>query len=579
MIEHDSEDIRERTNGDGSTNELRPDRTGKFPWRHARSNVVVRAVEWLVAFAVLGYGALLLGTALRLSLGTPFRFIDDYGDWNAVSVFESGNFGKWLFGEVLSGTHGRWRPGFTLWNAVVWTLFGANPALHHLSRLAATAATATMSAAFVSQAFKRPLSRLSRIDRTVVLAIPVLLILFWPNRPDARLAPQEIPSALWLSAANLLLLRIVRAARNASLPAKIAEFAAFSATLFLLAISKETNIAFLPVFLLAAAVSARRVPIGTAVSIGLVSSAVLALSVRNVLGAMQGEGYAHAAISTSTTIQNAAVLVRDLFGFPVSVPLAIVLLSAVVAPFFRAIAVVGKPKRTEESAWTALLCAETAGLFAILCLQWMVVLRYWYPLVPLAASLASVSALSLFRRYPDRAAGIRTFLAFSAASFLVCNGHDYCHQFVVQRTAGEVEKAALVVASREAAEGRTVLVRTPETSEYHDKFLMAAGPFRRRFGGTPIPLTALQGRPMSLETDETYATMARKELPVQPFEIRSCTPADLPVRPALQLFRKGSALFQGRQHPVERLDAGVVDTRYVWVFFRGPVPESKVSSR
>ena len=547
--------------------------------RRIRGSSIVHALGWIVALAALSYGAILLGTALWLSVGTPFRLIDDYGDWNAVFLFEPGNFVRWLFNEVLSGTPERWRPGFTLWNAVAWTLLGPSPACHHMSRLAATAVTAAMSAAFVSRAFHRSLSRLSRINRIFVLAIPVLLILFWPNRPDARLAPQEVPSALWLAVANLLLIRIVRTEGSAGLPIRIAEWVAFAAALLLLAVSKETNVAFLPVFLLAAAISARRVPIRTAVSIGIASLAVLVLSVRNILVALRGAGYAHAEMSLSIVAENAIDVFRDLFGFPASAPLALVLLAAVVAPFFLAFAAVRKAERREEAGWTALMCAETVALFAMLCLQWKVVLRYWYPLVPLVASLAAVSAAALFLRFRERPAAIRALLAFLAAAFLVCNGHDYCLQFVVQRTAGEVEGAALRIAARDASEGRRVLVRTPETSEYHEHFLEAAGPFRRRFGGTPVPLVVCHGRPTSLAADETYATMARGELPVQPFEVCSRTPEDLPVWPVLRIVRKGSALFQFRRQPVERLDAGAVDPRYVWLFFRGPVPESKDPSQ
>ena len=540
---------------------------------------VFRAFERLVAFAAVSYGAILFGTALWLSVGTPFRLIDDYGDWAAVSLFDSGGFSRWFFGEVLSGTPGRWRPGFTLVNAVSWRLFGPDPALHHLARLAATLATAAMSALFVRLSFRRSLSRLSRADRFAVLAMPVLMILFWPNRPDARLAPQEVPSAFWLAATNLLFLLVVRAGRNAARAIRIALLAAFSASLLLLAVSKETNVAVLPVFALAAAVLAFRGSLQTALPAGAASLAILGLAVRNILVATRGDGYAHAGLSASAAAGNAFSVLRDLFGFPASVPLALVLLAGAVAPFFLAAAAFRDPERREEAAWTALLLAETLALTAILSLQWMVVLRYWYPLVPLVSSLVAVSALALVRRFRKRASLARMFSLCLAAAFLVCNGHDYCTQFVVQRTAGEVEEAALRIAARDAAEGRTVLLRTPETSEYHDKFWLAAGPFRHRFGGTPVPLAACRGRPTSLAAGETYATMARGELPVRPSEICSKTVEELPVRPVLQIVRKGSALFQFRRNPVERLDAGAVDPRYVWVFFRGPVPEAKESVR
>lgn len=539
----------------------------------------IRAFGWISAVAVLAYAALLFGTTLWLSLGTPFRFIDDYGDWQAVSLFDSGSFSRWFFGEFLSGTPGRWRPGFTLFNAFSWRLFGPNPALHHLARIATTAATAAMSALFVRLSFRRSLSRLSRADRFAILAVPVLMILFWPNRPDARLAPQEVPSAFWLAAANLLLLLVARAGRNAGRAIRICLPAAFSASLLLLAISKETNVAVLPVFALAAAVLAFRGSLRTALPAGAASLAILGLSVRNVLAAMRGDGYAHAGLSASAAVGNAISIVRDLFGFPASVPLALVLLAGSAAPFLLAAAAFRDPERREEAAWTALLCGETLALAAVLSIQWTVVLRYWYPLVPLVGSLAAVSALSLAIRFRKRAASVRALLACLLAAFLVCNGHDYCRQFVVQRTAGEVEAAALRVAAREAAEGRTVLVRSSETSEYHDKFLQAAGPFRRRFGGEAVPLEECRGRPMSLAAGETYATMARGELAVRPFEICSRTAEDLPVRPLLRIVRRGSALFQLRRDPVERMDAGTVDPRYVWVFFRGPVPEAKEPSR
>ena len=77
-------------------------------------------------YLIMGIMILLLIPAYYLSVNTPFRLIDDYGDWMVKGrLFHYLNY----FGQ------GRYRPVYECGSEIYWSLWGVNYSLHHFTRL------------------------------------------------------------------------------------------------------------------------------------------------------------------------------------------------------------------------------------------------------------------------------------------------------------------------------------------------------------------------------------------------------------------------------------------------------------
>lgn len=176
--------------------------------------------------------------ALWYSINTPFSLIDDYSSWKILKVLSGpGDFAAWLKDIFFHFNPGRFRPVFDLYNYLTWSLFGTNYTLHHLARFAMKYAIAFFSI--------KTITLFKPIDNRLNLPVFVFLslFLFYPNNPEARLAPVELELVLFLSIgihyAAVLWMRYDGAIND--LPLK--DYMMLLASYVLMSFSKETALA------------------------------------------------------------------------------------------------------------------------------------------------------------------------------------------------------------------------------------------------------------------------------------------------------------------------------------------------
>ena len=177
--------------------------------------------RWPALLCLVVIPALLHLPIWRYSLATPFALVDDYGNWFFTLVDDYGNrhylraldsfaeFQTWLV-AIFDLPDGRYRPFWDLSNVVAWALYGDNPWAHHLSRWFFHIATAILfCAAFLRfHDIRSPLpalraGALAHGVRLVPPATFLYVLLFTPNLPAARLAPQEVHTVFFLSFCTL----------------------------------------------------------------------------------------------------------------------------------------------------------------------------------------------------------------------------------------------------------------------------------------------------------------------------------------------------------------------------------------
>ncbi|MDB9772767.1 hypothetical protein OAC11_08200 [Alphaproteobacteria bacterium] len=120
-----------------------------------------------------------------LSLTTPFRLIDDYSIWTIET-----NFFKYL----SFSKEGRYLPVFDLLNEISWSLFRTDYSLHHLSRLIIKLITFLLIFRLGQELIPLKSKRHEWISLVFVFAV----YFFYPNNPEARLAPQELPGSFFM---------------------------------------------------------------------------------------------------------------------------------------------------------------------------------------------------------------------------------------------------------------------------------------------------------------------------------------------------------------------------------------------
>ena len=423
----------------------------------------------------LGLGALILIPALLLylpvfyySLTTPFALVDDYQDWQFVALLDSPErLFHWLQGVLgLGEPERRYRPFWEFYNAVAWKVFGANPALHHLSRwLFHFGAVFCFAAAFwrIHRANRGENSAAAgpawRYLHLLPLALLVYICLFFPNVPAARLAPQEVYTVFFLGLCNWMAVLLLTADRDSGggrprwWQSRRLCYALFVLGYLGLAMSKEVNIAAALVLLVCwyALVLVRYGLAGRALLSGLPLLLIFGLALFNIYAAAQAGGVNHA-LTTELFRQNAGQIYAGLLQTETSwlIAAGFILLLAVLLT-----AVIGKIIRRRwdrELGFILLLLGQGLALSILLSASYGVALRYWHILIPILAVLLALGAGQLLRRMaarsPALAGGMGTALAAFILFFTAANYYDFLSQTIVQHSTRQVEAAALAAAAR-----------------------------------------------------------------------------------------------------------------------------------
>ncbi len=186
----------------------------------------------------LGLILILQLPAIWYSVRTPFTVVDDPSLANTVAKFSTWEkVSTWFNETFIDFSAVRFRPAFDLYNYVTWRVLGPNAGLHHLFRLVLKLVIAVVSLGILRLILGR-----GAAWRTGAMVF-LLLFLFYPNCPEARLGPVEL---LTVCALALNLWSFFKMSSRVSFSARI-----FSKYYILLALSylfllgsKETNILF-----------------------------------------------------------------------------------------------------------------------------------------------------------------------------------------------------------------------------------------------------------------------------------------------------------------------------------------------
>ena len=433
--------------------------------------------------ATLGLLCLGLVPVWALSLQTPFRLIDDYGAVFAVRRLGVGGFLRDNFSLAVNPA--RFRPTHDLGQLMAWGLFSAHPPLHHLMRLLMKMAAFAALLAVALRAVERAAGRRPNTGHHLaLLALAVSLFFYFPNNPEARLAPQELATVLYFMAALFFLGHRSRAVSLGL--ADVLCFVCFTLALW----AKEPNFITATPLLAAIAREGARRPGAAARRLAWVL-AHLALWLHAALKAavMNGAGYARAPLSWVAVEAMLRELPRQLLlsasgGW---VPLVFITGVALFAAW-------GLRQAPEGSLRAGLPLWMLLASLAQWALMWGPMLRY---AAPTAAFLILVTiagfGLLLARASTERAMARRALaLAAVALLFAATNYRDLVAQFAVQYVAGRTEEAVLAAVDDWMSAEPLRALHVATTSEYEYRLGVYFNEHRPFFTGRKASVVVLR---------------------------------------------------------------------------------------
>ena len=417
----------------------------------------------LVVWAMVVLAALLLLPAFLYSIRTGFALVDDVADWQTVSLWmrNPGRFLEWCRDTWLRFTPGRYRPLFELSNLVAWSLWGPHPAWHHAARWGLKLAALV---GFVIS-LRLVVGRNRAPWATLVMAY---LFLFFPNQPDARLAPQELGTVLFLALLNLVVARLHTAHGSDLAAARGGLLAGLYAACLALSWAKETNVAILAwvtLWFLGSSV-ARRSWRGALRAVPVVLLTLY--TALRVAAAARTAEYGVMELSWKTWLGNLAWLARELLQISTSWLIALALGLLLVGLLVSMARRLPSPRASD---WFALFVwGELAGLVLVVSVSWLQVLRYWYPLLPLVALLVALSLArlhaALVRRRPVYGEWLSAGCLLFVVYFVVCNLHAFYAQYAIQEHVRAVEQAVKLDIGARLADGQYVFTYSDESDLY-----------------------------------------------------------------------------------------------------------------
>lgn len=431
------------------------------------------------ALAVLCLGLLPVWT---LSIQTPFRLIDDYGAVFAVRRLGVAGFLRDNFSLAVNPA--RFRPTHDLGQVLCYGLFSTHAGLHHLMRLMMKLAAFAALWAVALRAVQKASGRLAIGERLALMALAVALFFYFPNNPEARLAPQELATILYFMGALFFMGRTHLASSRGS--ANILCFVCFTLALW----SKEPNfITGAPLLAVAAADHAGR---GGArrkrISWVLAYLAVWAHAALKA-AVMNADGYGRSPLRWAAVVAMLRELPQRILLSTSGAWVPILFLTGVALfAWFRVRRAPEGRLRAALPLW--MLLASLAGLL----LMWAPVLRY---AAPAAAFLVLVTVigfgclLSLSSTPSARALG---GLAFSVLAVLLAatNYSAVVAQFSVQYVAGRTEEAVLATVERIMSEEPARAMYVAPASEYEYRLGVYFNEHRPFFAGRSTPVTVLR---------------------------------------------------------------------------------------
>lgn len=486
--------------------------------------------RWPALLCLVVIPALLHLPIWRYSLATPFALVDDYGNWFFTLVDDYGNrhylraldsfaeFQTWLV-AIFDLPDGRYRPFWDLSNVVAWALYGDNPWAHHLSRWFFHIATAILfCAAFLRfHDIRSPLpalraGALAHGVRLVPPATFLYVLLFTPNLPAARLAPQEVHTVFFLSFCTLAAALTLAPSGAPTSKARRGAYILLLFGVLGLASCKETNVAI--VLWIWLAYHAYGVLARTVTNpwrwhaAGAPLLLVLLFTVYHIQRAHSDIGLGYGRHSPDI-VANANTILSGVSHWQTScviaVGLAILLTVLVLATGSRAARAIKTRTVDNELLFILFLAGQIATAFVTLCLIWHVTLRYWHVLLPPLAVLLGFASKYLLAaaarsEWLLRAAviGLSLLLVF----FVACNYYNFAFQTIVQHSYRHAERRLIEAIDRLSAAGEWIAIDHIDT-EPGNKLLRDVPAFYRIYRSHDINVRAQRpadGRPFHMVT-------------------------------------------------------------------------------
>lgn len=405
-----------------------------------RNNSILRMLIFLVVPSLLHI------PILYYSLTTPFGLVDDYVLSGYVRIFNDSFLG-WLDRTFLnfSDSRARYRPFWEIYNAITWSLFGATPWMHHLSRwILHFGAVFTFYAAF--RVFSRKSSAANstvpaeceKLDDLLPLIFLVYIYVFFPNSPSSRLGPLEVYFVSFFGLCTWMTALILSKRSRGRTSSSILEHVVFHVGYVGLCWSKEVGVAvaawiliFYYVFL---------VPGNNWKK--FMSSTPLALIFFHTTGMVyvasktSGTGYKNIGVVPEPFYENAIRLLKGLFQIETSLWLTVGFTILSVISLLSVVIKIVNRKLTNESLFFLFLLGSFMSMFSFLSLSYGVVLRYWHVLIPIFAMLLAFSIKFIFETIRRRHAiftylGVTTLTGF-VVFFVVVNYYNSLFQTTVQ---------------------------------------------------------------------------------------------------------------------------------------------------
>jgi hypothetical protein len=480
-----------------------------------------------------------------LSVQTPLRLIDDYGA--SFRLWDKPLREHLATNILLRDDDGRFRPTYDLGQWIAFGLFGADYRGHHALRLLLKVlAFAALLAVAVRHVEAAGAARPGPRERVVLAALAVALFFYFPNNPEARLTPQELPTVTYFLGCIFFLTR--RPGGGASSLDDVLGLACFALGLW----SKEPNVipgAVLLAIVLSQKAERRRHPRTLALLIGYAALWVHATLKVAVL-ALQG-GYGRPTLAWVDVMATVREIPRHV-------------LLAAIAPWLPAVFAFG----LASFVWLGIVrCAARAarvrsalllGLLLSAAAAYIFmssgVLRYAYPTGALVVLLTVIGFGLWLEGARGAAARRRRGLAIAGIglAFALTAYRDMTAQFSTQYVAGWTETAMLGRVERlmSAEPGRPFFAVTEGEYDwrvgiYFNRHLPYFAGRRTRIGVVSSPEEVPVGGDWVTRRTAARGFDTIVEMPAAP------VPPILPVATALS-----RAMRLGRPLPDPILDAG-----------------------
>ena len=441
-----------------------------------------------VQIALLGAPLLLLIPAIYYSLATPFSLIDDYlygSELQALAVFDDADsFLDWCHRNFVSSEMTRFRPFWELANGFALAVYGTTPWLHHLSRWLLHLASIAMFVSAVAITLKPDRKGVADTATSASVLIPIALMvhiwLFFPNSPVSRLMPQEIHTVFFLGLCNWM------AALLLTEPVSVSPVRIYLTRTLLcfgclgLSWSKEVNVGLVAcmfLFQLALLLWRKRRLRLESISSALLFS-ISAFAAFRVYASSRNAGLGYSKDPTEVDLAhlayNARTILTGLFQSETSMVILVVFLGLSITSLAVLVSF-GRHRGLDTTKFfLAFLFAQGASLFLALSFSWGIVLRYWYPLIPLLTMAMAFSAyfvIWIASRLSLGATRVAKALLLAFVGFYIaCNYSNFLFQTITQHRGGSLDQRTVQVVTRLLEDDEPVWVaRTGR--EHEDKLI------------------------------------------------------------------------------------------------------------